>query len=224
MRLLITVMMPTMVGREAFARRAARQLAAQKPGPAGGINVELLVVQNEGDPDLRLGAFSRVLRVPPDLNLGQRRNRAVQAASGDILVLWDDDDWSGPRRLVRLVEPLILGRADLITFRDAWCAYIGGRFWKFGKLGASYVDGSLCTWKKHLLEHPFGDGNVAEILWTVGEMQRAGLRQLIVDAGMDFCIVRHDRNTWEFREDEYLTPATAPHGPMKEAGTWPETS
>ncbi len=43
----------------------------------------------------------RGLEIPasPRLRLGERRNRAVEAARGRYIAQWDDDDWHGPTRL-----------------------------------------------------------------------------------------------------------------------------
>jgi glycosyltransferase involved in cell wall biosynthesis len=39
--------------------------------------------------------------------LGELRNRAMELAWGDCLVQWDDDDWHGPERIRRQVQPLL---------------------------------------------------------------------------------------------------------------------
>jgi glycosyltransferase involved in cell wall biosynthesis len=49
---------------------------------------------------------SRTVSVPVGTNLGERRNRAINFAQGDIVAVWDDDDWSDTRRLELQVAAL----------------------------------------------------------------------------------------------------------------------
>jgi glycosyltransferase involved in cell wall biosynthesis len=62
-----------------------------------------LVVLDDGDDRVAdlMPADPRVRYVPLDekLVLGEKRNRACELSSGEILVHWDDDDWHAPNRL-----------------------------------------------------------------------------------------------------------------------------
>ena len=49
--------------------------------------------------------------VPPGTNLGKRRNAGIRAATGDIIVVWDDDDWSEATRLTVQLPPLTRGHS-----------------------------------------------------------------------------------------------------------------
>ncbi len=55
----------------------------------------------------------RYLRLCGRHTVGAKRNRACEAALGEIIVHWDDDDWYGPTRLADQVAPLIADRADI---------------------------------------------------------------------------------------------------------------
>lgn len=48
-----------------------------------------------------------ILDADPDLRLGALRNRSLDAASGDLVCVWDDDDCSHPDRLGTQVAQLI---------------------------------------------------------------------------------------------------------------------
>lgn len=47
------------------------------------------------------------------LSIGAKRNLAVEAATGDLIAHWDDDDYYSPRRLAEQLQPIIDGEADL---------------------------------------------------------------------------------------------------------------
>ncbi|SFO50203.1 Methyltransferase domain-containing protein [Geodermatophilus obscurus] len=62
-------------------------------------------------------------RRPPGLPLGAKRNLACELAEGDIVVHWDDDDWSASWRVSHQVAALLDSGADVcglatLLFRD----------------------------------------------------------------------------------------------------------
>jgi hypothetical protein len=67
-----------------------------------------LVVVDSSDPPVSLPKRSdiRVLHVPPGTSLGKKRNLALEAARGQVVAWFDDDDWQHPKRLSTLV-PLL---------------------------------------------------------------------------------------------------------------------
>jgi hypothetical protein len=67
-----------------------------------------LVIVDSSDPPVSLPKRSdiRVLHVPPGTSLGKKRNLALEAARGEVVAWFDDDDWQHPKRLSRLV-PLL---------------------------------------------------------------------------------------------------------------------
>lgn len=48
----------------------------------------------------------RVVRVPHRTGVAEKRNAALQAARGDYLAWFDDDDWSSPNRLASLCDAI----------------------------------------------------------------------------------------------------------------------
>ena len=112
------------------------------------------------DPRIRYLHFDR------KRTIGAKRNLACQEAQGEIIVHWDDDDWTAPWRLRYQVENLLQEQADIcglarVLFCDplseqAW-QYIyptGGRPWVYG--------GTLCYTKAFWQSNPFPDINVGE--------------------------------------------------------------
>ncbi len=60
-----------------------------------------------------------VVRCPEGTSVARKRNLAVEAARGDVVAWFDDDDWQHPRRLSILAEALA-GGADLAGCRESW--------------------------------------------------------------------------------------------------------
>jgi glycosyltransferase involved in cell wall biosynthesis len=108
--------------RLSLARRAIRSFADQT------WKRRELVVVTDGSPrfkqalaafvtELRLGDVRFVYPERDDLPLGALRNLSMEAARGDILCQWDDDDSSHPARLQAQLEHMRReqGRASLMT-------------------------------------------------------------------------------------------------------------
>ena len=73
---------------------------------------ELVIVDDSPDaadallPDLPEDAGRVVyLHRPGRRSAGEKRNLAVERSRGEVVVHWDDDDWSAPDRLTHQVEP-----------------------------------------------------------------------------------------------------------------------
>ena len=83
-----------------------------------------LVVVNEGAPLRALQPGVTVVNTGPRRSLGQQRNEGLAAARGAWLATWDDDDFSLPTRLARLIGRALetgaeLARTDRVWFADA---------------------------------------------------------------------------------------------------------
>lgn len=119
-------------------------------------NRELIVV-SEGLPGQVRSPLDRRVRhvqVAPSLTTGERRNLACEAAAGEIIIHWDDDDWSAPDRITAQMEHLNSSGADVAGHRgmfftdgiDAWLFH--GPF--NANLGTSLI--YRREWWEH---HPF---------------------------------------------------------------------
>lgn len=79
---------------------------------------ELVVVDDGEDSRLASSVQGRTdvqyLRLDRRYNLGEKRNLACQAARGEIIVHWDDDDWSSPARVGALVAELDREPGDIV--------------------------------------------------------------------------------------------------------------
>lgn len=104
----VTVAIPT-YNRSAFLRQTLEGLTRQQPVTGG---VEIIVIDNNSRDDTRtvVEGFSRASLAPRYMletqqGLDHARNRAVQEAKGEILILADDDILMEPDWVTQLVAP-----------------------------------------------------------------------------------------------------------------------
>ena len=100
--------------------------------------------------------------VAPDegLTIGALRNAANAFRTGygvpDILIHWDDDDWSHPNRIAEQVALLQNSRADVVGYNEMlfWRSVLDsrghpGEAWLYRKRSNTYALGtSLCYWRR----------------------------------------------------------------------------
>lgn len=129
-----------------------------------------LVIADDGDdavedlvPD---DARIRYMRMPRMVRIGTKRNQACAAAYGDVIVHWDDDDWSAPWRVSYQVQALmdtdadICGLGDILFYEPA-----GGRAWEYiyPPKGRPWVYGATLAYRASFWRrHPFPDIHVGE--------------------------------------------------------------
>jgi glycosyltransferase involved in cell wall biosynthesis len=195
--------MPTR-DRPEFALQAVRYFQRQD-WPA----TELIIV--EDGPPLLAGLLpddARITLVPSgrSRSIGSKRNLACELAQGEIVALWDDDDWHGPERLSRQVGPIVAGDADMTALRD--CVLFDVRRWQFWRwsndlhqrmLVRDVLGGTLAFRRRiwqDLVRYP--DQSLAEdaVFLDQAVRRRARLRALSA-AGM-YVYIRHDGNSWRF--------------------------
>lgn len=159
----VSCIMPTHDRRPFVARAVERFLQQDYP------DRELIVIDDGNDPVADLMPDDpriRYTRLSGRRTIGAKRNLACRAATGDVLVHWDDDDWSAPWRLRYQVEGLLaagaeLGGVDRPLFYDpeadlAWqYVYpVGARPWLCGA--------TLCYARALWERQPFQDVDVGE--------------------------------------------------------------
>ncbi|MCU1502180.1 MAG: putative glycosyltransferase [Ilumatobacteraceae bacterium] len=106
----VSCIMPT-ADRRRFVPAAVAAFRAQRETGA-----ELLIVDDGDDPVEDLvpdDPLVRYLRLDRRRTIGEKRNLAVAGARGEIIVHFDDDDWSHPDRLGAQVGALRAGHADV---------------------------------------------------------------------------------------------------------------
>lgn len=159
----VTCVMPT-CDRRRFVPHAVEWFLRQDYG-----RLELLVLDDGADPvadlmpdDGRVRYVRREARLP----IGAKRNLMAELAAGDIIVHWDDDDWSAPWRVTYQVAALVSRGAELcglsrVRFYDPaagrgweYCYPEGTRPWVYGA--------TLCYWKAFWRGNPFPEIHVGE--------------------------------------------------------------
>ncbi|MCI0526530.1 MAG: glycosyltransferase, partial [Nitrospira sp.] len=107
---LISCIMPT-YNRRPFVPQAIKYFLRQDYP-----NKELIILDDGTDkvrdlvPDL---PEIRYMALPQKLTVGEKRNQAVEASRGEIILHWDDDDWMHPSRTRYQVENLLHANVDI---------------------------------------------------------------------------------------------------------------
>jgi len=139
----------------------------------------------------------RYLRTARHRSLGAKRNAACDAARGEIIMHWDDDDWYAPDRVRKQVDALCASGAELcgidrVLFFDprvpaAWeYAYTSG--------GAPWVYGAtLCYRRDYWRAHPFADVSIGEDNFFAGAARRDQL--CVMSENRFFVALVHADNT-----------------------------
>ena len=129
--------------------------------------------------------------------VGTKRNRACEQARGEIIVHWDDDDWSAPWRLSCQVRALLEGGADICGLDHVFFIDLqASRAWEYiyPKGGQPWVYGATLCYRKELWRHnPFPDINIGEdsrFVWNA-----RGARILALPDNGFFVGLVHDANT-----------------------------
>jgi ADP-heptose:LPS heptosyltransferase/glycosyltransferase involved in cell wall biosynthesis len=139
----------------------------------------------------------RYIRTGWRRSVGAKRNEACEAARGDIILHWDDDDWYAPTRLRYQVESLLGAEADLcgidhVFFMDPRA----GQAWEYvyPAGAAPWVHGAtLCYRREFWRDHPFPDINVGEDTRFLFGANGANIR--VLADNRFFVGLVHDSNT-----------------------------
>ncbi len=196
------------------------QLSLQKFQAQDYPNKELIIVDDgpwavgwlaEGQPAVRYHRLER-----NEISIGEKRNIACALAAGEIICLWDDDDWYSPGRLRCQVLPIFYDQADLTGLRcDHVLCLPGGEVWRIRDdvhrlMFESDVAGGTLAFRRSIFDHVrFPHISLAEDAALIRNARARGCRlQAIGDHGV-FAYVRHTRNSWRF-----------PAGRFHDAGAW----
>jgi glycosyltransferase involved in cell wall biosynthesis len=191
---LVSCLMPT-ADRRAFLPLAIETFLRQDYA-----NRELIIVDDGRDAvgDL-VPADPRIRyeRAPRFSSLGAKRNHACRLARGQILVHWDDDDWSSPARLSLQIGALQAAGADLCGLARLWYYDpVRDEAWRYrypiGRDG--WVSGNTFCFRRAFWErHHFPELTIGEDTRWVREARGARVLALEQD---DFFVARlHSSNT-----------------------------
>lgn len=163
----------------------------------------------DGDPAVRL------IKLPARQSVGAKRNLACQAACGEIIAHWDDDDWHGPRRLSAQVEPLARRQTDMTGLE---CRYIfetgSGEFWSVApalhqRMFVGNVIGGSVVYRKSIFDQGIRYPNacLAEDAALLRSATQKGHRLARISNEGLYVYVRHGANTWAFASGRFLNPS-----------------
>lgn len=125
--------------------------------------------------------------------LGEKRNAACECAEGDILAIWDDDDYSAPDRLTDQVRRLE-ETAKAVTAYHTMKFTDGERWWMYEGTVAIGIGSSLCFRKEFWEAHPFPALQIAEDNGFVYQARQAN-EFIAVPAGELMYATIHPKNT-----------------------------
>jgi glycosyltransferase involved in cell wall biosynthesis len=186
--------MPT-ADRRRFVPDAIRYFLAQDYAEK-----ELVIVDDGADSvadlvpdDPRIRYFRNERRQP----VGAKRNFACRAARGEVLVHWDDDDWSAPWRLRYQIEQLQAAGADICGLNRIWFyARQEKRAWEYvypARQKPWVYGASLCYTREFWQKHPFSEIRVGEDTRFVWADAKARVHAL-ADSRFLVALI-HEKNT-----------------------------
>jgi glycosyltransferase involved in cell wall biosynthesis len=146
---LVTCITPTF-NRRQFLPRCISQFQAQT-----WPEKEMVIVDDGSDSIADLvPADERIRYIRLDrrlLKIGAKRNLACEAARGELIAHWDDDDWMAPRRLTYQVGELLHSGADLCGLQTVYYHNVeAGKAWKIR--GHGIEAGGTLLYKRTLWE------------------------------------------------------------------------
>ncbi len=203
---LVSCIMPTF-NRRRFIRQAVRNIRRQDY-PA----VELVVVDDGSEPIADMLTElprAKYIHVDQRVTIGHKRNVACEAAAGEILIQWDDDDWYAPNRISRQVSDIVLGNADATgigvnLLLDVRCLQIWSTRERealdphFGPI-ESLAGGTIAT-RRDLWRRVGGypDASIGEDIGFLQRIADAGGRVVGITNLGSYVYVRHGCNSWRF--------------------------
>jgi glycosyltransferase involved in cell wall biosynthesis len=228
---LVSCVMPT-YRRPRFVEQAVKLFLRQS-----WANSELIILDDSPAGEQAMVQDSpriKLIRLPARLPMGDKHNLGLDAAQGDFLAHWDDDDWQSPHRLLRQLETLLTQPVDLCGYTcDVLLTTGDARFWRFDRAftprkpkignsdigveyGIPFMDGSAMFRRAVVGSTRYPDVKVGQkvlFLHTLWRNCGARLKQL-PNAGM-YVYVRHSprsgtTNTWQYLKDRRLLSIDKP--------------
>ncbi len=160
----------------------------------------------DGRPDIRL------LSANKRCSIGNKRNMACEAATGDIVIHWDDDDWYGPRRISEQISPILSGDAELSGLETRWLFDLErGEFWTIKpalhqRMFVEDVHGGTLAFAREVWDRGirYPNASLAEDAAFLRHAVRSGMRLAKVPNSGVFVYSRHSHNAWRFPLGSYI--------------------
>lgn len=170
--------------------------------------LELVIVDNNDQPMLDADeiaglpenfVYVRSKRMP----VGALRNEAIRHASGEVICIWDEDDWSSPSRVAEQVNRLKASGKAVTGWHNVlyYDVHTGGTYKFHGATQAYACGASQCFLKSWWEKHPYVETGVEDQIFS-DEAQRAGQLDSC-DAGQLYVARLHGTNAGGMKQ-EYL--------------------
>jgi hypothetical protein len=228
----VSCIMPT-CNRRTFVSQAIKYFLRQDYP-----NKELIVVDDGDDTVADLiprSPLFQYIGLSSRHSIGVKRNLASEAAMGDILLTWDDDDWYSPDRITYQVQPLLQGRADATGLGNTLMLSLpAGEFWSCSPSLYDHMffqgihGGTLTFWRESWRQGArFASSSLAEEVPVQQALMRQGARLEKLPNQGRFIYIRHSANAWRFVTGEFLdrsgwsqvaTPSFIPEEDLKYYG------
>lgn len=124
--------------------------------------------------------------------LGDKRNTLVNLAKGEIVIHWDDDDWSAPRRMADQAARLVCSGKSVTGYHDLpYWDEVGRQAYCYRYQGPGpYACGtSLCYRRAWALDHRFRSLNLGED--TAFSHQAAAAGEMVSTDNQGMLVARH---------------------------------
>ncbi len=204
-RMTVSCLMVTMTSRLAFVRRSIADYCRQT-WPAKdlvlAISGEESLVEALREHVASLGRDDiRVLTLPAACSLGEARNFSLEAATGDIICQWDDDDLHHPQLLERQLFVLTEGDFEAVYLQEVMHYFVEAKnlYWtNWRATEAAGMPGTLMARRNVPIHYPTKgaqahlgeDSEVARALIARGRVgYLAGMPHLYI-------YVSHGANSW----------------------------
>lgn len=145
-----------------------------------------------------------------DVTVGEKRNIACDMAAGEVICIWDDDDWYAPERLRCQVLPIIYDETDMTGLRcDHLLCLPSGEVWAVSdevhrRMFESDVAGGTIAFRRSILRDVrFPHISLAEDAALIRMARARGYRLKHISNHGVFAYVRHPRNTWRFEPGRF---------------------
>lgn len=135
-------------------------------------------------------------------SIGTKRNRLCDEAKGDIIVMFDSDDFYSTDFIYRSYQHLVSTKADVVGLSCAYFYQPHTKMWRYDYIGVQkYVIGSGMMFYKSVWErNPFPDKNIAE---DAGFLANAG-RIIPHNYTNGFIAMIHGNNTASHHQTPYM--------------------
>ncbi len=103
----------------------------------------------------------RLIHIDEGYRIGEKRNFGCTHAHGEIIVHWDDDDFSAPGRIEDQVVRLLQTDKPVVGYCSMYFTD-GKEWWEYRGTPSYAIGSSLCYRKSWWREHPFPARQVGE--------------------------------------------------------------